>query len=125
MITLKSLVLVAPFEESTRKTLLEKIDKKELTDNQIVQITFLCWDMITRLHQTELQLRISDMIRESSEGKKNYSKNDYQELETKLVFNLSNQLNQAGAEADLEEVRKQLTQITKKENPEVTQNNVV
>lgn len=62
MITLRSLVKAAPFDEETRNIIIEKIDKNELDENQKFQMSELCWDMIFTLYETELKVRIDAMM---------------------------------------------------------------
>lgn len=108
MVTLKSLIIVAPFSEEKRKEILDKLEKNELSDDQKYQFSSLCWDMILQLYQYELQLKVESMLKEIAEGTKNYSKNDFQEEKAKLIYRLSTELNSAESEEALEEVRKKL-----------------
>src|SRR3989338_9770492 len=108
MVTLRSLVTAAPFDEEMRKTILEKIDKNELDDGQKMQMSDLCWSMIFTLYETELRLKFDEIMMEVAEGKKKYSKNDYQEFQAKLIYRLSSQLEAGTTEKEIEEVKKKL-----------------
>lgn len=114
MISLKTLVTVAPFDEETRNLVLGKIEKNELSDNQKVQMSEVCWNMITKLYEAELQLKFDSMITEVANKQKVYSQNDYMEERAKLVYRFASELNAANTKEELEEVQKQLATHTTK-----------
>lgn len=119
MVTLTSLFKVAPFDEETRKTVLDKLAKNELSDSQKLQFSSLCWEMIAKLYETELALKIQDMMREVAEGTKTYTKSDYKEEEVRLVHRFATELEAANSQESLEEVRKKLADYSAQKPPQV------
>ena len=117
MITLNSLVKVAPFDEKTRGDILSKIEKNELDESQKLQMTSLCWDMITMLYETQLQIIYDAMLLEETEGKKTYSQNDFIEQRLKLMNEIAVQFEAVSKEEAITEVKKQLAEHTKKSIP--------
>jgi hypothetical protein len=79
----------------------------------------LCWTMILTLYETELRLKMDEMMMEVAEGKKSYTKNDYLELQAKLMSRFASQLEAGSTEEAIAEVKKRLeTYSTPKQSPQ-------
>lgn len=112
MITLKSLIKIAPLDEEKRTLLLEKIEKNELNDNQKLQLSTLFWDMTFKLYEIEWSLIVERMIAEQAEGKKIYTPRDFTEERVRLITRFTSQLEESSSAEELEEIRKKLASQT-------------
>lgn len=106
MITLKSLIKVAPFSDETRNGLIESLDK--MTDDQKFRLSETCWTSISAIYNTRLQRINNQMMWEMAKKVKHYSRNDFQEVEAKLLYEFAHKLEASQSEEDLAKVREKL-----------------
>lgn len=105
-INLRILIKIAPIEEKVKADLLAMADK--LNDDQRYELSRILWDALADKQSLRTQQTINQILEEVKEGKRNYNINDFTEARAKLSFELSQDMDQAASEEDLEEVRKEL-----------------
>lgn len=105
-INLRILIRTAPIEETVKADLLAMADK--LNDDQRYELSRILWDALADKQSLRTQQAINQILEEVKEGKRGYNINDFTEARAKLSFELSQDMDQAASEEDLEEVRKEL-----------------
>lgn len=110
MITIHNLITLAPFEEDVKTELLEKADTFD--DGKKLELINMCWGLISQWYENEIQNRYNQALLEMAEGKKEYTKEDLAKISQDVFTELTNKLQGAVTEENLEEVREKLEVIT-------------
>ena len=106
MITTKQLIQIAPFPEDTKKELLEKADS--FSPDKKFELMETCWALISADYQNQLRFKIQKATLEMAKGEKTCSKDDFKKMEDDLFLELTNKLNAAGNQEQIEEIKRQL-----------------
>ncbi len=106
MITAKQLIQIAPFSEDVKKGLLEKAGS--FSADKKFEVEQACWALISADYQNRLRFQMQKATLEMANGEKTYSKEDFKKMEDDLFLELTNRLNAAGNQEQIEEIRKQI-----------------
>ncbi len=106
MITTKQLIQIAPFPEDVKKQLLEKADT--FSPDKKFEVEQTCWALISADYQNRLRFQMQKATLEMAKGEKTYNKEDFGKMENDLFLELTNKLNTAGSQEQIEEIKKQL-----------------
>jgi len=106
MITTRQLIEIAPFPEDVKKQLLEKADT--FSPDKKFEIEETCWALISANYQNTLRFKVQQATLEMAKGEKTYNKEDFDKMENDLLLELTNKLNAAGNQEQIEEIKRQL-----------------
>lgn len=112
MITVQSLITLAPFEEDIKTELLAKADTFD--EGKKLELINMCWGLISQWYQSEIKHRHNLVLLEIAEGKKEYSEEELTKISKDVFSDLMGKLQETATEEDLEEVRDKLEDITEK-----------
>lgn len=113
MINLKTLAKIAPFDEKTKESILERIAQNKLTEDQIFKLSKICWDTIFQMYDLEWDFTVERMRLEKAEGKKNYNQKDYAEEHARLINKFVSSFKAAESVEEIAEVREKLSDHAK------------
>ncbi len=105
-VSLKTLITVAPFDNETRSQLLAKLDS--LNDDQKFRLSSACWTSLSQQFQARYKARVAQELLDIREGKKQFSKEEMQQIEQNLYQEFAKLLSSAETEEGIEEVRQEL-----------------
>lgn len=111
MITLKTLVTIAPFSNEMQTKLLELLPT--LSDEKKVEITELCWEMISEQYEIDVQFATQNALLEMASGQKHYSEEDLLKIADDRMVALAERLETKGEKGVLLDVRTELAKISK------------
>ena len=106
MITLRQLIAVAPFPEDTKTELLSHVET--LSSDKKRDLEELCWQFISQWYQNELRAKQETAVLEMNNGKKKYTKEDFQKIGDDLFTELTQKMDVQSSEEDLEQARENL-----------------
>lgn len=106
MITTKQLIQLAPFPEDVKKELLEKADT--FFPDKKFEVEETCWTLISADYQNRLRFKMQQAALEMAKGEKTYSQEDFKKMEDDLFLELTNKLDAAGNQEQIEQIRKKL-----------------
>lgn len=110
--TLKTLVKISPLKDQDKTNVMDKIDKGELSADQIFQITKMCWDLIFKMYDIEWSLTVEKMMMEEAEGTKKYTPRDYSEEQAKLLYKFTLQLESEESKEAMDDIKDKLANRT-------------
>ena len=113
MTSLTILIQIAPFDEETRKLMLDKLPT--LSADQERQLTELAWTMIAADFENKLNTQTDMMLQDMEEGKKLYQPSDFQELSEQLTFHVAQKLEMSGTSDEIAQVKEQLAHYSSKD----------
>lgn len=106
MIELKALINATPFSEEKRGQLLSKLET--MTESEKFRLSEICWTALSTLYQLRLKRTINFMMYDMAQGKKEYSRNDFEEAKAKLYYEFAQKLDVAETEVEMAEVKSKL-----------------
>lgn len=107
-ISQKILIQVAPFDDETRADILKNLNQNTLDDDQKQQLNALCWELITKLYESEIAFRFERMHQEEMENNKSFTPEDYTGEKAKIILKFAEKLGSASSAEEITEVRKAL-----------------
>lgn len=125
-ISFEQVIKAAPFDDQTKKTVLESIPT--LNQDQLYDLTRLAWEMIAADFAAKLKERTDLILLEVAEGKRTYNKNDFVEAEVTLYHELANKFEAAEKEEVVNVLKEEITkhqtasQLTTNNQPLTTNN---
>ncbi len=108
--TLQTLIKIAPLKEVDKTSVLEKLARNEVDEDQKIQISQLCWDLIFKMYDLEWSLTVERMMMEHASGSKKYTPRDYSEEHAKLLYKFTSQLDEHESKEEIEEIQRKLTE---------------
>ncbi|MBI2029590.1 hypothetical protein HYT02_04195 [Candidatus Gottesmanbacteria bacterium] len=105
-VNLQTLINASSMKEETKKQILDNIDN--LNSETKAQLTQKMWIAYGELFRIRLRAAYDTLLAEVKDGKRQFNKNDFVEVETKLYNDFARLLESASTEEEVEEVRKQL-----------------
>lgn len=108
-ITLKSLLIAAPFPEETRQKLLPIVD--DLSQEHKMRLSKAAWLGLSQMFNAQLMDKVDKLLLEVKDGRRVYNVNDFTEVKAKLINEYAKKLESAETQEDIEEVRTQLEKI--------------
>lgn len=110
-ITLETLLKVSPMNESIRSQLLEKLNT--LSDDQKFRLSTACWTALSLQFEARYKAKVAEAMLEIQEGKKTYTKEDFERMENELYTEFAKLLKSAESAEEITTVRQELEKYKK------------
>jgi hypothetical protein len=102
MVSLKTLLEVAPFRQEQRDELLRIYD--ELTENEKMKLSTTAWIALSQMYFARVKYE-TDKLLEIQEGKRTYNRNDFSDVEAKITYEFAHRLGASRTAEEIAEVR--------------------
>ena len=109
MISLKTLITIAPLEEAMRQKLLDALPN--MSEDKKMEISELCWNALTMQYDMKIQAIEQTALYEAGVGKKTYSLDNVEQKKNAILDELAKKLQESGETGALQDAREELTQI--------------
>lgn len=111
MISLQSLITLAPFSEEMKQKLLKELPT--LSEGKQFELTRLCWSTIIQKADLQIQQDREQMLLEVGLKKREYSEEEMQKIEENVYSALAQKIQEVSDKSSLEDVKDKLEEIRK------------
>ena len=116
-ITLKKLVLFLPMDENVRAQTLKQLET--ITPDQKLKLSRLLWNTFFEYFRNKVNFEFQNALADAQKGKQKLHSKLYPEIRTKVQEEFAQKLSQFEDTSQIENVRKELSEIIKTKKPPV------
>jgi hypothetical protein len=112
MIDLKNLISITPLDQETKNNFLVALETA--SEGKKFEIKNFCWQAIFAHYQLKKQQRMQEILREVEEGKRQYSKADFENVDKEVFEEMNTKINALDNQADIAEIQQKLQEQLQK-----------
>lgn len=105
-LTLEQLIKLANLSEDVKKDALANI--ASMNEDQKFRFSQICWESIARQYEARARLELERMLEEMANGEKEYSPEDFAQIEDKMLTELLKVIQGINTEEQLGEAKEEL-----------------